>query len=79
MEWKSKGLFDESIKPPSTSDKSLSPLIDCLGNKIKLKLNGDWLKQNKLIFPHETIVNIYEFCASGSFNENPTLKNALFG
>ena len=25
-EWKSKGLSDESIKPPSTSDNSLSPL-----------------------------------------------------
>ena len=77
--WKSKGLSDKSIKPPSTSDKSLSPLIDCLGNKIKLKLNGGWLKQNKLTFAHETIINIYEICASGSFNENPTLKNVLFG
>ena len=26
-EWKSKGLSDESIKPPSASDNSLSPLI----------------------------------------------------
>ena len=27
-EWKSKGLFDESIKPFPTSDNSLTPLID---------------------------------------------------
>ena len=33
-EWKSKGLSDESIKPPSTYGNSLSPLIDYLGNKI---------------------------------------------
>ena len=31
--WKSKGLTDESIKPPATSDNSLSPLIDYLGDK----------------------------------------------
>ena len=29
-EWKSKGLSDESIKPPSTSDNNLFPLIDIL-------------------------------------------------
>ena len=37
-EWKSKGLSDESIKPPTASDNSLSPLIDCLGNKTRLNL-----------------------------------------
>ena len=26
--WKSKGLSDETIKPPVTSDNSLTPLID---------------------------------------------------
>ena len=25
--WKSKGLSDESIKPPATSDNSLTPLL----------------------------------------------------
>ena len=59
-EWKSKGLSDENIKPPSTSDNSLSPLIDFLGNKIRLKFNGGCLKQpNKLTYTHGTIVNIY--------------------
>ena len=47
-EWKSKGLCDESIKPPSTSDDSLSPLIDYGGNKIRLKFNRSCLKQPKL-------------------------------
>ena len=36
-EWKSKGLSDQSIKPLATSDNSLSPLIDYLGDKIRLK------------------------------------------
>ena len=29
-EWKSKGLLDETIKPPPTSDNSLTPLSDYL-------------------------------------------------
>ena len=36
--WKSKGLSDESITPPATSDNSLSPSMDYLGNKIRLNL-----------------------------------------
>ena len=38
--WKSKGLSDESIKPPATSDNSISPLTDYLGDKIRLKFMG---------------------------------------
>ena len=31
--WKSKGLSDESIKPPSTSNKILNPSLDYVGLK----------------------------------------------
>ena len=34
--WKHNGLSEESIKPPTTSDNSLSLLIDYLGNKKRL-------------------------------------------
>ena len=44
-EWKSKALSDESIQPPSTSDNSLSALINYIGNKISLKVNEGCLKQ----------------------------------
>ena len=54
-----KGLSDESIKPPATSDDSLSPLIDYLGDKIRLKFNGGCLKQPKLSYTHGETVNIY--------------------
>ena len=57
--WKSKGLSDETIKPPVTSDNSLTPLIDYLANKIRLKFSGSCLKQPKLQYTHGTIVNIY--------------------
>ena len=43
--WKSKGLSDESNKPPSTSDNSLNPVIGYIGNVKKLvKFDGDCLK-----------------------------------
>ena len=37
--WKSKGLSDETIKCPATSDNSPTPLINYLGNKIELKFS----------------------------------------
>ena len=43
-EWKSKGFSNESINPPSTPDNCLSPLIDDLDNKIRLKFNESCLK-----------------------------------
>ena len=75
-----KGLSDESIKPPATSDDSLSPLIDYLGDKIRLKFNGGCLKQPKLSYTHGETVNIYiayELDASSSFNDDPTLKTQI--
>ena len=81
-EWKSKGLSDGSIKTASTSGNSLSPLIDYIDNKIRLKFNGDCLKQPKLTYSYRTIVNIYivyELGASSSVNDDPTLKRSLFG
>ena len=46
--WKPIGLCAETIKLPSTSDNSLTPLIDYVGNKIRQKLSGSCLKQPKL-------------------------------
>ena len=80
--WKSKGLSDETIKFPSTSDNSLNPLIDYVGEKIRLKFSRSCLKQPKLQYTHATIVNIYivyELGASASNDNDPTLKKCLFG
>ena len=82
LSWKCKGLSDETIKPPATSDNNLNPLIDYVDNKIRLKFNGGCLKQPKIQYTHGKIVNIYivyELGASGSNNSDPTLKNCLFG
>ena len=57
-EWKSKGFSDESIKPPTTSNNSLTPLINYYGYKIRIKFNGSCLKQPKVSYTHEKVVNI---------------------
>ena len=52
-EWKSKGMSDGSIKTSPISDKSLNPLIDYYGYKIKVKFNGSILRQPKVSYTHE--------------------------
>ena len=70
LSWKSKGLSSESIKPPTTSDNSLTPALNYYGNKIRVKFTGSCLKQSKKIsYTQGKIVNIYivyEFGASSS-------------
>ena len=81
--WKSKGLSDKTITPYATSDNGLIPLIDHYGIKVRAKLNGSCLKQsNKLTYSYGVNVNIYiayELGASGSNDNDPTLKSCLFG
>ena len=75
---KSKGLSDETITPYSTSDNSLTPLIDHYGTSIRLKFNRSCLKQpNKLTYHYVHKVNVYivyEVGASSSADSDPTLK-----
>ena len=59
LSWKSKGLSDESIKPPTTSNKMLNPSLDYVGTKTRVKFNGDCLKQEKVTFNRGKKVNIY--------------------
>ena len=42
---KSKGLSGETIKPPSTSDNSLTPALSYYGTKTKVKFTRSCLKQ----------------------------------
>ena len=81
-EWKSKGLSGKSIKPPPTSDNSLTPLIDYYGYNIRVKFNGSILRQPKFSYTHENVVNIYivyKLAGSSSHSDDPTLKDCLFG
>ena len=78
LSWQSKGLCNKSIKPPTTSDNSLTPELNYYGTKIKIKFARSCLKQSDHIFPHEKVVNIYiayELAASSSHVSDPTIKN----
>ena len=81
--WKSKGLSDETITPYVTSDNSLTPLTDHYGTNVEVKFNGSCLKQsNKLTYDYghrENVYIVFELDASGSNDNDPTLKNYLFG
>ena len=52
------------------------------GTKTKLKFTGSYLKQDQISYTHGKVVNIYivyELGASTSNDNDPTLKNCLFG
>ena len=59
--WKSKGLSAESIKPPSTSDNSLTSALNYYGTKTRVWFTGSCLKQQKISYTHGKMVNIYIF------------------
>ena len=72
-------MSDESIKPPATSDNILCPLMDYLGNKIRLKFNGGCLKQFKLWHAHGKTINIYIIYELTGSSSNNDVRNSLFG
>ena len=60
LSWKPQELFDEFIKPFATSDNSLKPAISYYyAHKIRVKFTGSCLRQSKITYTHEKIVNIY--------------------
>ena len=83
LSWKSIGLSDETIKPLATSYNCLTSVLNYYNiDKIKVKFTGSCLKQSKLKITHKNVINIYivyELGASSSHNNDPTLKNCLFG
>ena len=58
---KPKRLSAESIKPPATSDNSLTPALSYYGIKIRVKFAGSCLKQLKISYAHGKVANIYTF------------------
>ena len=82
LSWRSKGLFAESIKPPTTFDNNLTPALSYYDTKTRVTFYGSWLKQPKASFDYWNIVDIYivyRLGASSSNFDDPTLKNCLFG
>ena len=57
--WTSKGLSNESITPPSAANNFLTPSLNYLGTKIRVRFSGSCLKQHKVTYTQGNIVNIY--------------------
>ena len=76
-------MSDENITAPTTSDHSLNPQLSYFGTKTRVEFKGSCLKQNKVIYTHVKILNIYtdyEISNNNNSDSNyPTLKNCLFG
>ena len=82
LSWKSKRLFDEIIKPRSTSTNILNPLLNYVGTNWRVEFKEICLKQDKILFNHGKIVNIYiayEINKNFSISSYPTPENCLFG
>ena len=55
LSWQSKGLSNESIKSPTTSNDSLSPRLNYYGVKIRVHFIKSCLKQPKFTFTHKKL------------------------
>ena len=80
--WTSKGLSNESIKPPSAPNNFLTPSSNYLGTKIRVKFSQSCLEQDKVTYTHGKIANIYIVYQIKKKDKtvisDPTLENCLF-
>ena len=76
--WKSKGLSDERINFNTASNHNFTPELSYYGTKTRVKFSGSCLKQDKAIYNHGTIVNIYivyDISKNYNISSYPTLEN----
>ena len=67
LSWQSKGISNESINPPTTSNNSLNPRLSYNDTKIKVQFTGSCLKQPKFTFTLKKVVNVYIVYELGAF------------
>ena len=74
---------NESIKPPSAPNNFLTPSLNYVGIKVRVKFSGSCLKQDKVTYTYRKIVNIYIVYEinkkDNTIISDPTLENCLFG
>ena len=60
VEWKSKGVLNEKIKPPITAIHSFSPKLTWMNNsRRRTRFTGNCLKQDKVTFNWRNAVNLF--------------------
>ena len=80
--WLSKEVSKEVIKPPRFNNNILSPKLEHIANKEKVKFNGSCLAQDRIRYTPKTIVNIhivYEITKNNPISSYPALENCLSG
>ena len=72
----------ERLNFNTVSNYKITPELSYYGTKIRVEFNGSCLKQDKVMYNHGKIVNIYivyEISKNYSISTYPTLENCLFG
>ena len=78
--WESKGFSDEEINFFFTiSGISTSPKLSYINSRMRVKFEGDCLKQDKVTYNHGTIIHIFYGLYTHTISSSVTLKNCLFG
>ena len=80
--WQSKRLSDEKTNSIKTPNHIITPNLDYYDTKTRVEFNGSCLKEDKVTFNHEKVVNIYivyEISKSMTISDYPTPVNYLFG
>ena len=79
--WKSKVLSNEKISFSLRLINTQSPIPAYDNARMKVKFNGDFLKQDKVTYNHGPIGNIYVVyrLAPPTKDSSVTLQNCLFG
>ena len=75
-------MSDQKINSIKMPDYGISPKLNYYGTKTRVEFNRSCLKQDKIMYKKEKIVNIYivyELTGSNSDDSDPTLKNSFFG
>ena len=70
LSWQSKGLSNESIKPPTTSNYGLNPRLSYYDTKIRVQFTRSCLKHPNFTFTSKKIVNIYIVYELGASSSN---------
>ena len=73
--WKSRRLSSETIKPPTTSDNSLTTELNYADYRTWVKFTGTCLKQSLITYTHKKVVNtyiVYQLQASTYHIDDPT-------
>ena len=79
--WRFNGLSDERINSITLFNRSIAPELSYYDSKIRVKFNGNCLKQDKITQTHGTVVNIYhvyEITKNFNISSYPKLGNFLF-